>query len=70
MILTVHEWEQTIFTVQEQEWMILLCAHFQDLMRNDQEMIKNEREISFMTINDWYNPFSFAVHELWVTRFF
>jgi hypothetical protein len=37
MILTVHEWEQTIFTVQEQEWMILLYAHFQDLIIHDQE---------------------------------
>ncbi len=42
------EWEQVIFTVNEKEWMIftvhkwvgmmLWYAHFQDLVRNDQEM--------------------------------
>jgi len=29
--------------------------------RNDQEMTKNEWEISFMTVKDWYPPFSFVV---------
>ncbi len=32
-------------------------------LRNDQEMTNNEQEILLITINDWYHPFSFTVHE-------
>jgi hypothetical protein len=41
--------------------------------RNDQEMIKEwqiEQEISFMTVNDQFNLFSFAVHGWLVMRFY
>jgi hypothetical protein len=39
------------------------------LQGKDWEMNKNEWEISFLTATDWYNPFSFAIHEQLVTRF-
>jgi hypothetical protein len=45
---------------------IAICTFliiFETLMRNDQEMMDNEWEILFMTINDLYNPLSFAIHE-------
>ncbi len=32
-------------------------------LRNDQEMTGFEWEILFMTINDWYHPFSSANHK-------
>ncbi len=32
-------------------------------------MAENEWKILFMAINDWYNPFSFDIHEWSVTRF-
>ncbi len=47
MIFTIHEWELTIFTVSKWEQMIFteqkrLChAHFQDFIRNNQEMTRN-----------------------------
>jgi hypothetical protein len=31
-----------IFTAHKQEWMILQYAQFQDLMKNDWEMTKND----------------------------
>jgi len=49
--------------------MILQCANFQDLTRNDQGMIEIEWEISFMTANDQYSFFSFAIHKQLVARF-
>ncbi len=62
MIFTGPEWEQTIFTVCKWERTILQYAHFQDLTRNDWKMTEKwlimNGEISFMTVNDWYHPFS------------
>ncbi len=77
-ILTVHEWEQMIFIVWEWvifsvcEWgqMRLWYAHFKDLMINDLKSLRNDWELTgmngkilFMTVNDWYHPFLFAIHE-------
>jgi len=59
MIFTIHEWEQ----VHKWKQMILWYAHFQALMRNDQEMTKIEWEILFMTVNNQYHLFSFAIHD-------
>jgi len=69
MIFTVHKWKQMIYAVHKWKQMILWCAHFQELIRNDWEMTKKEWEISLMTINDQYNPLSFAIHEQSVMRF-
>ncbi len=51
------------FTIYKWDQIIVQFAHFQDLMINKQEMTENEQKISFMTVNDWSNVFSFAIHE-------
>jgi hypothetical protein len=37
-IFPVLEWELTILMAHKQEWTILWCALFDNVMRNDQEM--------------------------------
>jgi hypothetical protein len=76
-IFTVQESEGTIFTVQEWEQAILQYANFYHFCKFliillafkkiqldlKKWMTKNEREISFMTVNAGYNLFSFVIHE-------
>ncbi len=49
-IFTKQKWQQMIFIVEEQEQSLLQYSHFQDLMRNDQEMTKkwprNDQEMT------------------------
>ncbi len=56
----------------QQAWVRLIfvpfLSHSLDIMiptfsRFNEKWLRMNEKISFMTINDWYHPFSFAVHE-------